>query len=242
MLSKLKQLFSRGDRSPDLKPRLDDDTDLDWLNPPTDPLDVSAWDRNWTEQVGHGLGPPLFDMFCDDRHLVEVMDSEGMKNVLCAGSGISREPRALAQAGFEVVALDISPRAVEIARGLDFSTGGFEHFCEPGMRRPGGRVDFVVGDILDLAVCPGPFDVIIERRTAQIYFNRDIEAVLGALTIRLGQDGILLSHCHDGAWEPPAEPRHFTKSWFQQNRWTIWNGGPGRKPPGRVAWLLTSTG
>jgi SAM-dependent methyltransferase len=242
MLSKLKQLFKRGERSPKLEPRLDDEADLSWLDPPTDPLDVAAWDRYWIEQVRHGLGPPLFDMFCDDRNLVQVMNTEGMNSVLCAGNGISQEPRALAQAGFQVVALDLSPRAVEIARGFKFPTDGFEYFCEPGMRRSGGHVDFAVGDILDPAVCPGPFDVIIERRTAQIFFNHDMGSVLGALAERLGQDGIFLSHCHDGAWKPPAEPRHFTKSWFQQKRWTIWNGSPGRKPPGRVGWLFTSTG
>ena len=241
MLSKLKKLFNRGAWSTHLKPLLDD-TDSDWLDPPTDPLDVSAWDRYWTEQLRHEFGPPIFDMFCNDRELVRVMNNEGMRSVLCAGSGISQEPRALAQAGFEVVALDISPQAVEIARGFEFPTEGFEYFCEPGMRRPGGRVDFVVGDILDSAVCPGPFDVIIERRTAQLYFNREIGAVLGALAMRLGQDGILFSHCHDGAWKPPAEPRHFTKSWFEQNGWAIWKGGPGRKPPGQVAWLFMSTG
>lgn len=242
MFSKLKQWFSRGERRLNLKPRLADDTDLDWLRSPTDPHDVSAWDRYWTEQVRHELGPPAFDMLCDDRDLVEVMNSEGMKNVLCAGNGISQEPRALAQAGFKVIALDISPQAVEIARGFEFPAEGFEYFCEPEMRRPGGHVDFVTGDILDSSICPGPFDVIIERRTAQLYFSHDIGPVLGELAKRLGQDGILLSHCHDGGWKPPAEPRHFTQPWFQQNRWTIWNGGPGRKPPGRVAWLFTSTG
>ena len=242
MLSRLKRLFNRGGRSTESKPLLDDDTDLDWLDAPTDPLDASAWDKYWIEHVRHGLGPPISDMFCDDRGLVRVMTDEGMRSVLCAGSGISQEPRALAQAGFDVVALDISPKALEIAQGFEFPTEGFGHFCEPEMARAGGHVDFVVGDIMDSTVCPGPFDVIIERRTAQLYFHSDIGGFVSALAIRLGQHGILLSHCHDGAWKPPAEPRHFTKSWFQQTRWAIWNGGPGRKPSGRVAWLLTSTG
>jgi methyltransferase family protein len=173
---------------------------------------------------------------------VQVMNAEGMKSILCAGNGISQEPRALAQAGFQVVALDLSSQAVEIARGFEFTTEAFKFFCEPGMRQPGGQVEFVVGDILNPAVCPGPFDVIIERRTAQIFFDHDIGGVLRALVERLSQDGIFLSHCHDRAWRPPAEPRHFTKSWFQQNRWTMWNRSSDRKPPGRVAWFFTSTG
>lgn len=242
MLSKLKKLFTRGGRDPGLAAPFFDDEDLSWLNPPEDPLDVAGWDQYWVEQIGHGLGPRLFDMMCDDRDLVRVMNAEGMGNVLCAGNGMSQEPRALSEAGFHVVALDLSPRAAEIARGVDFPPEAFETFCEPGMRRPGGHVEFVVGDFLDAEVCPGPFDVIIERRTAQLFGNSGIGEVLGALAKRLNQDGIFLSHCHDGGWRPPAEPRHYTTAWFEENQWTIWNGSPDGKPRGQVAWPEMSTG
>lgn len=47
-------------------------------------------------------------MFCDDSLLIEVMRNHGMKSILCAGNGISQEPKALAAAGMEAVALDIS--------------------------------------------------------------------------------------------------------------------------------------
>ena len=144
MFSRLKKLFNRGERNIGLKPLLDDETDLVWLDPPTDPLNASAWDRYWTQHVRHGLGPPIFDMFCDDRELFKVMNNEGMRSILCAGSGISQEPRALAQAGFDVVALDISPKALEIAQGFEFPAEGFAHFCEPEMGRAAGHVDFVV--------------------------------------------------------------------------------------------------
>ncbi|MHC4766194.1 MAG: class I SAM-dependent methyltransferase [Planctomycetota bacterium] len=164
-----------------------------------------------------------------------------MRRVLCAGNGLSQEPKALAQAGFDVVALDLSPLAVELAREVEFRTEVFANYCEPEMRRPGGHVDFVVGDILDPAVCPGPFDVVIERRTAQI-FAPDVGAILQALADRVGRDGILFSHCHAGASKRPAKPRHCSRPWFQQHRWTTWSGDPGHKPAGRVAWLFTSTG
>jgi hypothetical protein len=185
MLSKLKRFLTFGSlrRKPE-PPATDnpeDDLDLDWLDPPADPLDSSAWDSYWTEHLRHGIGPPFFDMFCDDRRLVEVMESEGMKTVLCAGSGISQEPSALAEAGFEVMALDLSPRAIAFIRDLRLSSEGFNHFCTQDMRRPGGRVDFITGNILDSKVCPGPFDVIIERLTAQNYLSGDIGPVLGGL-------------------------------------------------------------
>jgi hypothetical protein len=110
------------------------------------------------------------------------------------------------------------------------------------LRKLGGTVEFVTGDILESAVCPGPFDVIIERLTAQNYHTHDIGSVLNRLAQRLSENGIFFSHSHDGAWKPPAKRRHFTEPWFQEAGWTIWNGHTGRKPPGRVAWLFTSTG
>jgi hypothetical protein len=221
---------------------LDEDEELRWLYPPENPEDAGAWDRYWTNQVSNGLGPALFDMFCHDHELIRIMNNEGMSRILCAGNGISQEPRGLAAAGFEVVALDLSPRALEIARTAELPTEDLEHFCNPAMLRPGGHVDFVVGDIRDSAVCPGPFDVIIERRTAQLYANRAIAALLNKLEERLDSNGILFSHCHDGAWKPPARRRHFTESWFEKNGWTIWSGDSENKPSGRVAWLFTSTG
>lgn len=242
MISKIVQLFKRGQRFIKPMPRVDDDDDISWLYPPVGPADVAAWDHYWSEQVRHGLGPSIFDMCSDDRNLVHVMNIEGMRNILCAGNGISQEPRALAHAGFQVVALDKSPQATELAQRFEFTKECFEFFCNAGMERAGGNLNFVVGDILDPAICPGPFDVIIERRTAQIFPSDNRGAVLSALAARLGSNGIFLSHSHDGGWKPPAEPRHFTEAWFRENQWVIWNGSRGRKPPGRVAWLITSTG
>jgi methyltransferase family protein len=257
MLSNLWRLFSRGRAaSREKQPvandvRLDfpaeakraENRDTDWLFPPKNLLDVSAWDRFWTEQVRHGLGPPMFDFLHNDAYLVGMLWLEGMTSILCAGNGISQGPRALAQAGFNVVALDLSPRATEIAQAFDFSDETFSHFCSPNQRRcNGGRIQFVTGNILDPAICPGPFDVVIERCTAQLYLNQDIGGIMVALSRRLGPEGIFVSHCHSGSWKPPAERPYFTRPWFQQNQWTIWNGGPGRKPPGRVACLSTSTG
>jgi hypothetical protein len=242
MLSNLRRLLNWGRRGPGLRQELDENAELRWLDPPANPEDVAAWDRYWAEQVANGLGPPLFDMFCDDYKLVRIMNGEGMRRILCAGNGISQEPRALAAAGFEVVALDSSRRAIEIARSAELTPERLHHFCDPAMLRPGGHVDFVVGDIRDSSVCSGPFDVIIERCTAQLYFDRGVGTILNKLEERLDSNGILRSHCHDGAWKPPAKPRHLSETWFEQNRWTIWSGASPNKPSGRVAWLSRSTG
>lgn len=96
MLSNLWQMFSRGRAASQPRPRPAVDTglgspvkpplagnvDLDWGWPPSNPLDVSAWDQYWGKHLWHGIGPPLFDFMFDDRRLVEVMRTEGMTSVL----------------------------------------------------------------------------------------------------------------------------------------------------------------
>ena len=241
MLSRLLRLVRP--TQPTTTPQQQDDSyDLSWLNPPANPHDGPAWDRFWQSHIEHGIGPPFFDSFCDDFELVRVLNDEGKRSILCAGNGISQEPKALAAAGMEVVALDISPLAVEIAERYPFPLEAISQYYEPGLQKPGGKVEFVTGDILDSTTCPGPYDVIIERLTAQNYHTHGIGTVLNALAQRLSENGIFFSHCHDGAWRPPAEPRHYPGQWFRETGWTIWNGRPGRKPTGRAVWLFSSTG
>jgi hypothetical protein len=237
MPSWLKHLFHRDRPGAPPKARGDRAAEPAWSLPPSDPLDVAGWDRYWAEHAKDGENSDLFDMDCDDRDLVQAMRTAGLTTVLCAGSGISQEPKALAAAGFQVVALDFSRRALEIAQAIPFPPEAIERYCGPRMRREGGQVEFVVGDFLDPSVCPGPFDVIIERSTAQLFVDLNVDAVLGALAKRLSPNGIFLSHSHDGRWKPPAAPHHFTAGWFQQHAWRVWSGWPGQKPPGQVVWL-----
>jgi hypothetical protein len=217
------------------------DEELDLVCPPQNPEDAAGWDCYWSEQNKYGLGP-LFDIVCHDHLLVRTLKDEGMSRILCAGNGISFEPQALAAAGFAVVALDLSPRATEIARSLKLDTKRLEHFLDPAMVSSGGRADFVVGDIRDSTICRGPFDAVIERCTAQLYNFYGTNEILDKLAERLDSNGILISHCHDRAWRPPAERRHANRSWFEENGWTIWSGDPAKKPAGRVAFLSVSTG
>jgi len=217
-------------------------SDMNWQDPPADLLDGSAWDQYWIGHIQRGFGPQILDMFLDDSELVRAMKDEGMKRVLCAGNGISQEPKILAAAGMDVVALDISPQAAEIAKRFQIPMGAISQYYGAGFESPGGKLEFVTGNILDPTVCPGPFDVIIERSTVQNYYSRDIGTVMNPLANRLSENGIFFSHCHNGAWRPPAKPVHFSESWFKGAGWTIWYGDSGRKPQGRVAWLCLSTG
>lgn len=222
--------------------RLEEAEAFAWLHPPSTTSDPAAWDQFWTDQVSHGLAPPLFDMFCDDSELVELMARHDMTRVLCAGSGMSQEPRILAEAGLRVVAVDISPVALRLAQTWEPWPGEGDHVLNPSLRRPGGTLEYVVGSILDPSICTGPYDLIIERRTLQLFAPEGRQAALEALASRLDEGGIFLSHCHDGAWRPPAVPFHATEALFRNSGWTILTGRSAVKPTGRSAWLFRSTG
>jgi len=118
-----------------------------------------------------------------------------------------------------VVALDLSPRALQIAREFPPSDDLLGNFLDLGSLRPGGRVEYVAGDILDSAVCPGPFDLVIERRTAQNYLDSERAHLLTALAARLSPHGVLFTHCHDSGWRPPAKPRHVTSELCREQGW-----------------------
>jgi 2-polyprenyl-3-methyl-5-hydroxy-6-metoxy-1,4-benzoquinol methylase len=193
--------------------------DFSWFDPSEDPHNAASWDRYWDDQLTHGLGPPLHDICFDDRRLIRTMVEEDMSTILCAGNGISMEPRALAAAGFHVVALDFSARALEIAATYPPSNEMLFRFLDPDLLRSGGSVEFTVGNIFDSQVCQGPFDVIIERLTSQIFAKKDRDVFLGSLASRLAPEGIFLSHSHDAAWRPGRDIRQPAKEWFQSDGW-----------------------
>ncbi len=212
---------------------------LNWMFPPSTVTDPTAWDRYWQDQLSHNFDGGVH-LFVDDGELVDAMRANKLKTVLCVGNGISHEPRALAWAGFVVTSLDISPVAAKAARDAappeDFLAG----LVGGRSGGPNGRLDFVVGDLRDPAVCPGPFDVVIDRKTLQLWPDAERPAALQTVANRLAPRGIFFSQSHDGRWRPPAPRRHALEPWFVAQKWALWR----RAAPltGRVAWLLTTTG
>jgi hypothetical protein len=97
------------------------DDDLEWFWPPRTIADVPAWDKYWNDQISHGLTPPLFDLLNNGSHLAAVMTELGMRSLLCVGNGISQEPRAFAEAGFNATALDPCAEAMRFAQSWNFS-------------------------------------------------------------------------------------------------------------------------
>jgi hypothetical protein len=222
---------------------------------------VAWWEEWWKDRLSRGtadlfpyLPAPLIryqghtcDVANNDRLLVAIMRRFGLKTVLCAGSGISQEPRALAEAGFEVTALDLSPTALGVAKASNLDARGVSHFCDPNALRAGGHVDFVAGDLLDATVCPGPFDVVIERRTVQCLSEQERSVGLAALTGRLSEVGIFVSQCLDDQFPPELGWAfhdtglfHASEPWLRERGWAIWDCVPGLTLAGRVAWLIRS--
>ena len=225
-----------------------------------DTQNAEYWDRWWTTRISEGRAA-VFPMFPapilsygarrvdpnSNELLVSVMAEYGLRSVLCAGNGVSQEPRALAALGFDVTAVDISPVATQFAEAFQDDVPAWSGFFHgPQMRRPGGSLKFVAGDLLDITTCPGPFDVVIERRTVQVLPDHLRGPALLALSKRLGPVGIFLSLCLDDPFPPELGWSqhgsdglfHASQSWFEEQGWTIWDGVPNSTLTGRVAWLV----
>jgi len=221
--------------------------------------DAERWEEWWKARLSKGraglypmlpapllrVGERLFGVANTDNLLVHVMREHGLRTILCAGNGISQEPRALAGAGFDVTALDISPVSVRFAETASVDPRPLGRLCSPRLHRPGGRVSFIVGDLLDAAVCPGPFDVVVERCTDQVFAEHDRGAALSALSRRRGEVGIFLSLCLDDpfpcdlGWSQHSSGLfHASEAWFREHGRLIWDGLPPSALAGRVAWLM----
>ena len=214
-------------------------TQFSWMFPPSTVVDPAAWDRYWEGQLSHGTGG-LVHLFVDDGELVDALRANNLRRVLCLGNGISQEPRALAWAGFEVTALDISPLAAEAARAAvppdDFLAG----LVGGRSAAPHGQLEFVVGDLVDPTCCPGPYDCVIERKTLQLWPEGDRPRAMQAAVDRLAPRGIFFSQCHDGGWRPPAPRRHLLQPLFEAQGWESWQ--PEMPLKGRAVWLFLTTG
>jgi SAM-dependent methyltransferase len=217
-----------------------DDDDCSWLNPPTSLVDPAAWDTYWYQHLSHGVGG-FVHLFCDDGELVDTMRANGLKTVLCVGNGISQEPRALAWAGFDVTALDLSPYAMKVAHATTPPTELLAGLVGGRAGGLNGNLTFVTGNLRDPECCPGPFDVVIERLTLQLYSGEHHSQALEAVANRLTSPGIFFSQSHNGGWKPPAPRVHANEWWFRAERWPIWHRDEGPLTT-RVAWLFTTTG
>jgi methyltransferase family protein len=179
-------------------------------------------------------------MFVDDRDLLHVIEARGFRTVLCVGSGLALEPHALAAAGLRVTMLDISRDVVAAMRAAAFNPDAFSRILDPSQLRPGGSLDCVAGDLTDPTVCPGPYDVVIERKTLQLFPETERGAALAAVGARMNPNGILFTHVHDGCARP-GRP-HYIEPLFEQCGFTHGSFEASTSATGRTAITFLSTG
>ncbi len=160
-----------------------------------------------------------------DSALPALLARRGARTVLCAGNGLSMEAIALSRLGFEVTALDVSTvpaRAFEALLQAPTPPATSMHGSAVHAPRDGGSLVFVTGDLLKPETCPGPFDVVIERRTVQLMARGTRPVALERLTARLGERGIFVSHQHDGGWRPGTPLTHYAEAWLTSRGFILW--------------------
>jgi hypothetical protein len=211
------------------------------LHPPRDVHASDPWDKYWRLQHQTGLWG-FNEMFVDDRELLRAIEARGFRTVLCVGSGLALEPHALAAAGLRVTMLDISRDVVAAMRAAAFNQDAFSRILDSSQLRPGGSLDCVAGDLIDPTVCPGPYDVVIERKTLQLFPETERGAALAAIAARMNPTGILFTHVHDGCAGPGRPATHYVEPFFQQCGFTRGSFEASKPATGRTAITFLSTG
>lgn len=213
--------------------------DVSWFFPPRTVVDPEAWDTYWQNQLTHCMAA-FVHLFCDYGDLVDAMHTNGLRSVLCVGNGITHEARALAWAGFDVTALDLSPFATKVASEASPPEEFLAQLVNGRPRRDTGSLAFVTGDLMDPACCPGPYDVVVDRRTLQLFPEAERPKAVAAVAGRLAARGIFFSHAHQGGWRPGQPRVHALDSWFSAEGWTLQRLDEPLE--GRVASLFVTTG
>lgn len=224
-------------------------------------LKVGALDQGFSDQMS------------SETTLPDLVGKRGSRVILCAGNGLSTEAISLALDGFTVTALDISAVPGEVFRALlhdtehplsripgpnvnddgsaTFAGAGLidPELCPPMHRsadyppRGGGSLSFLTGDLVDPAICSGPFDVVIERRTLQLFPEAERLVALDRLIARLSNRGVFVSQQHVGRWRPGDDRTHYADAWLA-SRGFVMRSETSDDPRGatRLACLTFSSG
>ena len=184
--------------------------------PPRDLRDPAGWDTYWQRAMNECRGAlvGMHDVLSSDDDLPGLLRRRGVRSILCVGNGLSVEAKTLSRFGFEVTALDLSPWVTDACTRVQWRTDRPMHGGPPLSLATSGAVSYVTGDLFDPHACPGPFDAVFERRTAQLYQSDGThETALSMLAARLAPRGMLLSHEHQGWWKPDQPRVHFARDW-----------------------------
>jgi len=206
---------------------------------PLDPSNEQGWDCFWESMIPQKMGDEIFDYLggADTlRSWAAILKARGCNTILFAGNGISLEPLIFADMGFVVTVLDISAKANRFLTNLSDCIGSNRELFERQIELLGlseqsiqnliPSVKIVTGDIYQTTCCPGPFDIMITRRTLQCYWNWNPDAEnqnagnkviegIKALFNRLSCNGLLYFHCHNF---------HFLSEEFDLHNWLATQG------------------
>ncbi len=121
------------------------------------------------------------------------------KKACVIGCGVGDDAQALSEFGFEVVAFDISPKAIELCKN----------------RYPNTKVQFVVADLFDYPKeWVESFDVVYECNTIQVLPDAYRKKARTSMTSLLSKSGYILVSCRSrGEHEKEDEiPKPLSKS------------------------------
>lgn len=152
---------------------------------------------DWNDNYVQGMLP--WDTIEPDPVLVECIDSRSVVpgRALDIGCGTGTHARWLASRGFEVLGVDVAPRAIEIAR----EKVAPEPFAT--------RVRFAVGDFLTKLPDGGPFDFVFDRGCFHVFDAEDRTRFAAQVARVLSPGGIWLSlvGSTEGAARDSGPPR-----------------------------------
>jgi hypothetical protein len=123
-----------------------------------------------------------------------------------------------------------------------FGPDAFTRILDASQLRPGGSLECIAGDLTDPAICPGPYDVAIERKTLQLFPETERGTALAAVAARLNPNGILFTHVHDGRGGPGRPAKHFVEPFLEQCGFTRRTFEASKSATGRTAITFLSSG
>ena len=104
---------------------------------------------------------------------LELFRRHGVKSILVPGSGYGRNTRLFSSSGFDVVGIEISTTACELARQFDPRTRVYE------------------GSILDMSLVPGSFGAIYCFNTLHLFCENDRKLFIKECLDKLGKPGLV---------------------------------------------------
>lgn len=221
-----------------------------------------------------GADHALADQRASDPALPALLGRRGTRTILCVGNGTSEEAAAFALHGFHVTVLDISPilatyfkyslaeggHPLRRVPGFQLGEDGVLRFrgegpidprlCPPIHQsedyapRGGGSLTFATGDLSRIAVCAGPYDAIIERRTLQHFREDEQLSALEKLIRRFAERGTFVSQEHRVGEGSDFVNPHFAEEWLLARGFATYDGrAPDAQDAApRLAYLMNTFG